>query len=1661
MSGLRRILAVFGMLFTASLAFGQLAGSYDIGGATPEYATFSAAVADLYTLGISDAVTFNVYGGDYNEQVKLLGPIPGATADDTVKFFDASGTARLRVTALLPSAEGVIHDSLASYVIFDGIDIWLNHVNDSTYKCLVIKGASNCVFRNAEWRGAGYTASTVKYGVYMWSTASTNNVFDNIRFVRHNNAIRISGGTAQRHANNIIRNCTIDSCWTGIYAAYTPGLRVYDNDIRLNGAGGSGVYGVEINTQVAADTVFIYRNLFHNMTTAGNSSYIRNNPTNASIANIFNNFFYDVFVTGTAAPYIALYASGGTSNFDFNSVYINDVTSSGILRGIYKSSSSAVVNIRNNIFVSAETSNSTYIYAGLSAGYDPAILDYNAYYNAGANASYQVFRTSSTGYANLAALQAATAFEDHGVEGDPGFTSATDLHIQNTYGLVSNIGIPVDGVTDDIDGDPRSATPDLGADEYAFLAPANDYAVTEFYDVTYLTTEFTLTHPRARVSNRGSASQTDVPVVLFWDDVPQDTVLVSLAPEAVEIVTFDWTTPASQDTGVLKAKSFLAGDVDLSNDSVFTTVVIIGFPMHGTYDIGGGANHYPNFSTAVSALTLRGIDAAVIFEAYNGTYNDTLYLGAIAGVSAANTITFRENLGQTAVITYNSGGAVVKLVGADYTTIDGIDITATDACSRGVQIYSDADYNTIKNSVITGSSVSATTTYGVHVQSGGNDYNTFENLTVSGAYYGIRLAGATGAADVGNEVKYCVVLEGKYGLYSDYQRGGRLHDCDVQPGWTTAATEVYGLYASSQTAGDTVFFYNNRIHNIRTSGTSASNGIYTVGSATRIYNNFVWDFQATGTGPVYGIRVYGGNPEIYFNSVLIGDVATTGGTSASTGHINGFFMQTASSNATLKNNIFQIDEPTDTCYAINRYQGTLTSDNNCVYSSGGARYLMGRDGTGFYPNLAAWQVGLGRDLNSLDSNPGYVSGTDLHIQETVQVVDGAAVPIDGIAMDIDGDARDVTPDIGADEYDFLSIAHDYAVNRFIDMPGQYQSGIPQTTLAEVQNNGSTAETDVPVVLYYNNTPLDTVLMSLVAAETDTAVFNWSLTGINYQVGELKAKAFCPNDGYPANDSTTAPVIIYGGPMGGIYDIGGGDMDYATFGDAIQSVYIRGVFEEVIFDVYAGTYNENVILTNPIPGASFLDRVTFRAHPSPVRDVVTVTSNASTPVVIDSCDYVTFDGIDVTCTGNANVGYYVDDDADYVTIRNSVITCRDSTETAVRGIVVTRDRCDYVTIDNCTITGALYGIMTFDGGSSNESSFLEIKNCTVRGANYCIFLDNTPSARCHHNDLKPGTSESYDAQGVLVESQTAGDSVFVYNNVIHDLNRTNRSSTTDLSGIYARPGTGNGETYIFNNMIYGLDITDPRLKGPVNGIFCGAGTIHIYHNSIFFGDIAHDSLGPVSGVKMESASSNVLMYNNVIKIAHHDTAYAVYQVAANNLLANWNCYYGTGALYNTGNSVGSVYATLFDWQVTGYDGNSVSGEPGFLSATDLHIDPMVTLVDNVGLYLDEVSTDFDGEARNNPPDMGADEYVGLHTPDAVDSLTVIYLPDTGAAVLRWTASAYANSYKIYVGSVYDFEVGPATYLAETTALTYTHANVLSTGTPKFYVVIASTDIPARR
>src|SRR5688572_16544157 len=83
---MRKIIFIVTCLFVVQTnVFAQLNGTYTIGGASPNYATFTAAINALVTNGVSGPVTFNVRNGTYTEQLSISA-VAGVSAVNEVIF---------------------------------------------------------------------------------------------------------------------------------------------------------------------------------------------------------------------------------------------------------------------------------------------------------------------------------------------------------------------------------------------------------------------------------------------------------------------------------------------------------------------------------------------------------------------------------------------------------------------------------------------------------------------------------------------------------------------------------------------------------------------------------------------------------------------------------------------------------------------------------------------------------------------------------------------------------------------------------------------------------------------------------------------------------------------------------------------------------------------------------------------------------------------------------------------------------------------------------------------------------------------------------------------------------------------------------------------------------------------------------------------------------------------------------------------------------------------------------------------------------------------------------------------------------------------------------------------------------------------------------------
>ncbi len=207
----------------------------------------------------------------------------------------------------------------------------------------------------------------------------------------------------------------------------------------------------------------------NNTTGWGSNGIYPTAGTATSNLTIANNFVSDIAshgFNGTAATdngYGITIASGGGYNIYFNTVSMNtDQTAAtsitadvNITSGV---TAAGAIDLRDNIFSNTQTVGSRYAVINNSTALAGVFssIDYNDYFAA------NVGRRGATEFTGLVDWQTETSQDANSLAVDPVFVSGTDLHLQGTSPVL-DLGTPILAVTDDFDGEMRSAsTPDIG-----------------------------------------------------------------------------------------------------------------------------------------------------------------------------------------------------------------------------------------------------------------------------------------------------------------------------------------------------------------------------------------------------------------------------------------------------------------------------------------------------------------------------------------------------------------------------------------------------------------------------------------------------------------------------------------------------------------------------------------------------------------------------------------------------------------------------------------------------------------------------------------------------------------------------------------------------------------------------------------------------------------------------------------------------------------------------------------------------------------------------------------------------------------------------------------------------------------------------------------------
>ncbi|MBE0641872.1 MAG: hypothetical protein IH599_07540, partial [Bacteroidales bacterium] len=504
-------------------------------------------------------------------------------------------------------------------------------------------------------------------------------------------------------------------------------------------------------------------------------------------------------------------------------------------------------------------------------------------------------------------------------------------------------------------------------------------------------------------------------------------------------------------------------------------------------------------------------------------------------------------------------------------------------------------------------------------------------------------------------------------------------------------------------------------------------------------------------------------------------------------------------------------------------------------------------------------------------------------------------------------------------------------------------------------------------------PVSTVWVgNLTTGGTDGPV---TIGSFNFPYGSnvLKVWGSNPNllpDENPINDTMEVIVNICD-LLDSTYTIGDTALgaDYPSFNAAIDAMLNCGIGGTVTFNVWPGTYNEQVTIPE-IPGASFSNRVMFQSSTGVASDVIlqyAPTSTASNWVWgFNGGDFIDVQNITIQVAPGSSYGYAVQlmGNSDYNYMGGNVIKSLPTTSSSYfAGIYSSSASLDqYNVFSNNTIQDGYYGVYFYGISTTTLETGNVFEGNTISGFYYYgLFLYYQYAVMAIGNNItnSPASLTCYG----LYQYYNDGPSQILKNRV-----QLNNSSTGYVFQQYYCDATQIEPALIANNWFMA---TNPSMSGgrPMTSYY--SMYQQFYHNSAA-NYASSTSSYPFYMYASTSTPSSIELVNNIF--ANFGSGLAIYINATTSLpMVTW-CDYND--LYTAGANLGYVgtnQSNLGAWQMaSGLDSNSVSVNPMFM--TNNFLQPGAPALDNLGIPVVQVSDDIFGNPRSfTTPDIGAVEF----------------------------------------------------------------------------------------
>ncbi|MBN2729297.1 MAG: right-handed parallel beta-helix repeat-containing protein [Bacteroidales bacterium] len=449
-----------------------------------------------------------------------------------------------------------------------------------------------------------------------------------------------------------------------------------------------------------------------------------------------------------------------------------------------------------------------------------------------------------------------------------------------------------------------------------------------------------------------------------------------------------------------------------------------------------------------------------------------------------------------------------------------------------------------------------------------------------------------------------------------------------------------------------------------------------------------------------------------------------------------------------------------------------------------------------------------------------------------------------------------------------------------------------------------------------------------------------------------------------NNDTSSTAIDAHDPFNGTYYILTATPDFNTFNEAAVALNDWGIDGPVTILAATGIYDEQITL-DTIPGISAMNTLTFGSETGINTDVTLQYAATGTTdnfvVQFNGTDYVTFENMTLKSTTASTYGRVVsmNNGCNFNTFDNNIIESVPSTSSNATAVYCYSGGVDNGNVfSNNQILNGYYGVY-FYGSTTNMKGGNKFLNNTIDGYYYYgIYAYYNDSLTIKGNIMSNGT-----ASGINYHIY----SYYSHNGTEITENNIMASGTGTTYGIYAY--NNNTSTIIPNLIANNFISTTGSNTGTAYGIYLsGSSYLNVYFNSI---SIATGSTTAGRALYQTGGTGNVNIANNSFANTAGGYAYYINSPGAISV-TDYNNLYATGSALAYWNGDRADLAALQGASLK--DAASISIDPIYYSSTDLHTGQY--FLNGQGTDIVGITTDFDGDARNTPPTIGADEYVLL-------------------------------------------------------------------------------------